>query len=120
MRARLENLGLDSTYEKDILLLELLAWFKSSFFTWVDRPSCRLCKEATVPAGPAEPTIEELAFGGTRVENYFCSGCSAYTRFTRYNNPSKLLQTKCGRCGEWANCFCAIVRALGFEMRKTA
>ena len=37
---------------------------------------------------------------------------------TRYNDPLKLLDTRLGRCGEWANCFGAILRALDFHVRE--
>ena len=116
-REKLKENHLDQSYHNDLLLLEVLAWFKQSFFRWVDQPACVQCKGKTVTAGHANPTQEELAFGGGRVENYKCTVCSAFTRFPRYNHPGKLLETKAGRCGEWANCFTLICRALGFDAR---
>jgi len=52
-----------------------------------------------------------------RIESYMCSGCNTEVRFPRYNQVIKLLDTRNGRCGEWANCFTGIVRALGHEVR---
>jgi peptide-N4-(N-acetyl-beta-glucosaminyl)asparagine amidase len=43
--------------------------------------------------------------------------CQKNTRFPRYNHPGKLLETRGGRCGEWANCFCLCLRALEFDAR---
>ena len=102
---------------QDLLLLELLAWFKTSFFSWVDCPKCEFCGGDTRRAGMATPDSAELMWGGARVENYQCNSCSRYTRFPRYNHPGKLLETRRGRCGEWANCFTLCCRALAFEAR---
>lgn len=101
----------------DYLLLELLHWFKNSFFTWVDSPPCNLCGGRTTIAGNPPPTTDDLKWGATRVEAHRCAQCQSLTRFPRYNQPSKLLETRAGRCGEWANCFTLCCRAIGFEAR---
>lgn len=67
--------------------------------------------------GHVEATAEEAMHGGRRVEAYRCPKCSNMERFPRYNNPGKLLETRRGRCGEWANCFYLIAKAVGFESR---
>lgn len=43
--------------------------------------------------------------------------CSFLIVNTRYNNPEKLLESRRGRCGEWANCFTLCCRAVGLEAR---
>lgn len=101
----------------DFLILELLQWFKHDFFSWVNAPDCELCSAKTESKGSVEPTPEELSHGGSRVESYFCPSCFHVTRFPRYNDPAKLLETRRGRCGEWANCFTLCARAAGFDVR---
>lgn len=95
---------------RDALLRSLAAWFKADFFRWFDAP--RGADGAALQASAVSPTAEEAAHGARRVELY-----GDGTRFARYNDPAKLLETRVGRCGEWANCFCLCARALGFRVR---
>lgn len=97
-------------------LLELLFWFKQ-LFSWVSAPPCDGCGNQTMNQGMGVALPEEIRWGGSRVELYRCSVCSRITRFPRYNNPMKLLETRKGRCGEWANCFTLYCRAFGYESR---
>ncbi|XP_037701899.1 peptide-N(4)-(N-acetyl-beta-glucosaminyl)asparagine amidase isoform X2 [Choloepus didactylus] len=104
--------------DEDFLLLELLHWFKEEFFHWVNNISCSKCGGQTRTRGEAlSPNDDELKWGARRVEDHYCDACQFSNRFPRYNNPEKLLETRCGRCGEWANCFTLCCRALGFEAR---
>uniref|UniRef100_A0A1A8PCK1 Peptide-N(4)-(N-acetyl-beta-glucosaminyl)asparagine amidase n=1 Tax=Nothobranchius pienaari TaxID=704102 RepID=A0A1A8PCK1_9TELE len=102
---------------EDFLVLELLRWFKHDFFSWVDQLPCSQCEGPTQHASPLSPSAEDLCWGAQRVENHYCQNCLLSTRFPRYNNPEKLLETRRGRCGEWANCFTLCCRALGLEAR---
>nr|CAG4638458.1 EOG090X06HD [Cyclestheria hislopi] len=67
--------------------------------------------------GACQPTTEEIIYGAQRVENYACGKCGQTGRFPRYNDPGKLLETRKGRCGEWANCFTLICRSLQYDAR---
>ena len=64
-----------------------------------------------------EPNAEDREFHATRVEGYKCSIHGNLLRFPRYNHPVKLFETRTGRCGEWANAFTAICKALGHDTR---
>ncbi|KAM7511832.1 hypothetical protein LguiB_010707 [Lonicera macranthoides] len=97
-------------------LLQLLFWFKQSF-RWVHSPPCDGCGNETVNNGMGAPQPSETLHGASRVEIYSCKVCSRVTRFPRYNDPLKLLETRKGRCGEWANCFTLYCRAFGYESR---
>ncbi|CAI2296400.1 unnamed protein product [Caenorhabditis sp. 36 PRJEB53466] len=99
------------------LLRNLLEWFKTDFFSWFDKPTCEKCSLKAKTALSGTPTKAESDGGAARVEVYSCDGCDAEMRFPRYNDPAKLLQTRTGRCGEWANCFALILSAMGLECR---
>ena len=101
----------------DLLLIEFQTWFNQSFFKWMNSPSCRFCESPTHSVGHIEASSTERRWQANTVENYKCNSCGCETRFPRYNHPEKLLETRIGRCGEWANCFTLCCRALGFEAR---
>uniref|UniRef100_A0AAR2LKG1 Peptide-N(4)-(N-acetyl-beta-glucosaminyl)asparagine amidase n=1 Tax=Pygocentrus nattereri TaxID=42514 RepID=A0AAR2LKG1_PYGNA len=103
--------------EEDMLMLELLQWFKGEFFSWVDSLPCSQCGGSTQSSGSLSPSADDLRWDAGRVENHYCNACHLSTRFPRYNNPEKLLETRRGRCGEWANCFTLCCRAMGLEAR---
>lgn len=57
--------------KRDLLLLELLRWFKEEFFTWFDRPNCDRCKSLMDFSEYVQPTKEEREQGGAnKVELY--------------------------------------------------
>lgn len=102
--------------EDHAFLLQLLFWFKRSF-SWVNAPPCDGCGNETTAQGMGNALPSEIQYGATRVELYRCNSCSRVTRFPRYNDPLKLVETRTGRCGEWANCFTLYCRSFGYESR---
>lgn len=100
--------GQDPFYE-DMFLVELTNWFNTDFFLWIDSVPCTLC-------GNDNSRSTGIHFENyIRVETYTC--CGKELKFQRYNDISYLLKTRRGRCGEFANCFTFICRALGYEAR---
>lgn len=67
--------------------------------------------------GSVDPSAEDREYHATRVESWVCKDCGTPARFPRYNHPAKLFETRTGRCGEWANAFTAICKALGHDAR---
>lgn len=96
------------------LLRALLHWFKEDFFSWFDGYVCDECG-AKMISQSGTPTETEASEGmAYRVEVYSCPSSNTHPqkRFPRFNNPMKLMQTRVGRCGEWASCFCFILASL--------
>ncbi|KAI9485514.1 MAG: hypothetical protein EXX96DRAFT_545370 [Benjaminiella poitrasii] len=84
----------------------------------MNNPPCDYCHNTqTRPIGTVQPNGEDIRYGAHVVEAYECPSCHHITRFPRYNDPEKLLETRTGRCGEWANCFTLCCRAVGSEAR---
>ncbi|XP_078344615.1 peptide-N(4)-(N-acetyl-beta-glucosaminyl)asparagine amidase-like isoform X2 [Oculina patagonica] len=111
--------GQDGVDVRDCLLLEVLRWF-GSFFHWKDKPVCADCGTKTEAIGPVQPTTEDRRWHAGRVEGYKCPKCGKDERYPRYNHPGKLLETRCGRCGETANCKALVLRSMGFEVRHVS
>ncbi|KAK6643481.1 hypothetical protein RUM43_004986 [Polyplax serrata] len=109
-----KNINEEAIDFQELLLVELCNWFNNDFFTWVDTPQCTKCGFIeTVNEGISQ----EIIPGSDRVEKYRCQKCNSVVLFPRFNDPHKLLETRKGRCGEWANCFCSMCRALGWDSR---
>lgn len=95
---------------RDSFLIELTGWFHGKFFTWVNQPPCPSCGNDKPKAAGHTNELDET------VELYSCE-CGQLIRFARHNDVAKLLETRRGRCGEYANCFTFLCRSLGFEAR---
>ena len=108
--------GTSQLASEDELMEQLLRWFKHEFFSWTNSPNCDTCGKGTSGIGADRPNASEAPFRPGRVEIYRCES-GHITRFPRYNHASKLLQTRRGRCGEWAQAFTLCLRALGIEAR---
>jgi peptide-N4-(N-acetyl-beta-glucosaminyl)asparagine amidase len=112
-----------SCAEDEAFLRGLLRWFKQDFFVWCNQPAC--CNPQCASGGSQmvgtssrQANLVEVRDGWAQhIEVYRCQACNTTTDFPRYNNPSCLLTTRKGRCGEWANAFCLICRALCLDAR---
>ncbi|KAI9009402.1 hypothetical protein CLU79DRAFT_775013 [Phycomyces nitens] len=107
----------DDTTVDDELVKSMMHWFKTEFFTWVDQPACNYCQGSTTKYGSDTGTKQEKQDGANVVELYKCQKCRKITRFPRYTSIPKLLETRRGRCGEWADCFTLCCRSVGAEAR---
>lgn len=94
---------------RDLLLVELVNWFNTEFFEWVNNIPCQVCGSED---GKLRRTQTE---GDVRVEVTVC--CGQETKFYRYNDISQLLVSRKGRCGEFANCFTFLCRCLDYDAR---
>lgn len=95
------------------LLSHLAKWFSEEFFQWFSAPNCEKCNKISVYI---RSYVRE---DGLTVEIYECPdmGCKFSYSFVRHKDPSILLRTRTGRCGEYADCFLLILLALDYDAR---
>lgn len=106
----------------DQLVKELLKWFKEEYFTWVNKLPCTRCgndqqEQIKSLGGIRGYKPEHLKGKASVVERYQCMKCGNVYEFPRYNDIRTLLRSRKGRCGEWNNCFIAILRSLDIDAR---
>lgn len=106
----------------DQLVKELLKWYKEDFFKWINKLDCEKCGNSNQDrirgVAPVNPYKHEHYIGrASIVERYQCLECQRINEFPRYNDICTLLKTRKGRCGEWNNCFIAILRSLDIDVR---
>lgn len=100
---------------RDMLLAELVDWFRTSFFEWIDALACPQCDNRRPPSKGMRTAVAATSGEHTRVELSQC--CGRTLEFHRYNDVAVLLRTRRGRCGEFANAFTFLCRCAGFEAR---
>ncbi|XP_014232261.1 peptide-N(4)-(N-acetyl-beta-glucosaminyl)asparagine amidase [Trichogramma pretiosum] len=103
----------DDIVIEDLILSELMSWFKNSFFQWVNSPECDKCSGEC----SYDRSIKSNNPLVSRIEIHRCGSCNYENKFVRYTHPEPLLYTRRGRCGEWALVFTLICRTMGFDAR---
>lgn len=96
--------------------------FQTNIMTWVNTPPCDQC-HTTEHVEPRDEAMVErqqpLDDNGTecRVETVWCKQCQKSSEFPRFNSVRRILQSRRGRCGEYANLFGCLCRSVGLETR---
>lgn len=65
---------------QELILMELLSWFKNTFFSWVDSPECLSCRGTTKFVGHNFSSASEEEAYRVEVNSYF-SIFSAYSEY---------------------------------------
>lgn len=119
LEKRINDENVDGKSQEWMTLKVLMNWFKSDFFEWVNQPQCWNCgaRDSMTGKSAIQPTEYETRRGASRVEGYVCNACGSMVRFPRYENAGTLLETRKGRCGEWARAFALCCRAMGLITR---
>uniref|UniRef100_A0A146MAV1 Peptide-N(4)-(N-acetyl-beta-glucosaminyl)asparagine amidase n=2 Tax=Lygus hesperus TaxID=30085 RepID=A0A146MAV1_LYGHE len=101
---------------------ELASWFKDDFFSWVNSPDCEACGKpskfkARYSVFWPVSSMNRASQYVIDVEDHECTGCRNVTKFPRHTDASILIETRKGRCSEWAQVFTLFCRAIGYRAR---
>ncbi|CAI5758239.1 unnamed protein product [Candida verbasci] len=108
---KIYNIEDSDTYDNydDLIVKQLLKYFKNDFFKWVNTPECDCGGDVeSLGSSTPPPNKDQISI----IEHYKCIKCGKQLEFPRINNPATLLITRKGRCGEFVNCFLLILSAL--------
>ena len=97
---------------------ELLEWFRRTFP--YNRFECDACGEVGDLLGNVRPSHTDRnvkTSAASRTELQLCGVCGSLTRFSRCNHVGRILRNRKGRCGEYAQVWLRLVRALGWRAR---
>lgn len=119
LNEKLEMLLTAPIKDIDAIVIELCRWFKHDYMRWIDPIPCPRCGGKTQETGYDQPTRQEAADGGGRVEVHRCedAACATVRRFVRYTTVSMLSKNREGRCGEWAHLFYVFLQLCGVRAR---
>mmetsp|Transcript_35376 Transcript_35376/g.57241 ORF Transcript_35376/g.57241 Transcript_35376/m.57241 type:complete len:500 (+) Transcript_35376:83-1582(+) len=101
----------------DERLRQLMHWYKREFMSWVGDLVCERCQGPTERRGASAATPQERRGLASHAEIFYCTVCQISTRFPRFNHAGAILESKRGRCGEWAQAFTLFCRAMGYDAR---
>jgi hypothetical protein len=94
-------------------------WFRSEFPYYYQQ--CFHCgqKEGNKCYGLVLPSKTEVIHMAGRTELYICSNesCRKTSRFARYNDVTKVLETRRGRCGEYSILMLSFLELMGYEAK---
>lgn len=102
------------------LLKNFSVWFKQQFPYYYD--NCLSCGNARTNMwyGSVYPSTMERAYRAGKTELYSCTQCNCTSRFPRFNEVQKVLETKRGRCGEYSILIFRMLKVLGYNVRYIA
>jgi len=95
----------------------LSTWFRNRFPYFYDQCSCCSNKHDNLFLGYVYPNQSEAEYLARGTELYVCGACRHVSRFPRFNNVAKVLETRKGRCGEYSVLMMLFLNALKYETR---